>query len=449
MKSFQKEGQLMKKNGWMYIIALLSLLCCAILFPVSMIHAEEGNKTLELNDTWVTGSIGGEGDRYNFSVGSKGILTIDYTQQSEDRVFVEVSKIDSDIKKTAGGLVAEDQKTTVTETMGLEPGNYELKVRKSYSSDKTEVAYALKASFKAVSNNETEPNDTFETAMPLKQNTMIYGFCTYSDELDCYKVTLPKKQAVSIRWTTYIEDSDIYMYDNDFRSIKLNKYDTYNTGENNPCIYQDERVLEAGNYYIVVRGGVNSGRYLLSFITNSSEGIKARKITVKAQEKLAAKKSAKLKAVFTPSNTVNKDVTWSSSDKSVATVDANGKVTGKKPGKVTITVKAKDGSKVKGTCKLMIYPAQASSVKAVSTGGRKMFVVWNYQKGVTGYRVQYSRNKNFKGAKTIYRKQQYLEFARMKNLKKANYYVRVQSYYKLGKKTYYGAWSKVSKTYIK
>ena len=68
MKSFQKEGLLMKKNRWMYIIALLSLLCCAMLFPVSMIHAEEGNKTLELNDTWVTGSIGEEEDRYNFSV---------------------------------------------------------------------------------------------------------------------------------------------------------------------------------------------------------------------------------------------------------------------------------------------------------------------------------------------------------------------------------------------
>lgn len=48
-------------------------------------------------------------------------------------------------------------------------------------------------------------------------------------------------------------------------------------------------------------------------------------------------------AVVTPSNATNKDVTWTSTDTSIATISSSGKITGKAKGTATIICKTKDG----------------------------------------------------------------------------------------------------------
>ena len=62
------------------------------------------------------------------------------------------------------------------------------------------------------------------------------------------------------------------------------------------------------------------------------------------------KKSLQLKLTRTPITASDK-VTWRTSNQKVATVNKNGKVTAKKAGKVTITVKA-NGKKA--TCKITV-----------------------------------------------------------------------------------------------
>ena len=65
-------------------------------------------------------------------------------------------------------------------------------------------------------------------------------------------------------------------------------------------------------------------------------------------------KNCTLKATINPKNATNKKVTWSSSDKKVATVDKNGKVVAKRRGTCRITVSATDGSGVKAFCKVTV-----------------------------------------------------------------------------------------------
>ena len=97
-------------------------------------------------------------------------------------------------------------------------------------------------------------------------------------------------------------------------------------------------------------------------------------------------KTSNLKATVYPSNVANKKCTWSSSNTSVATVDSNGKVTAKKAGTATITVKTSNGKTA--TCKVTVnLPAPQITGLANTTGGIK--ISWNKVDGAYGYRLYY------------------------------------------------------------
>ncbi|MGN0369138.1 MAG: Ig-like domain-containing protein [Butyrivibrio sp.] len=68
--------------------------------------------------------------------------------------------------------------------------------------------------------------------------------------------------------------------------------------------------------------------------------------------------SVLLTATVEPENAADKTVTWVSSDESVATVDANGLVTGKNTGVATITASTKDGNTA--SCKIYVMSFEVS-----------------------------------------------------------------------------------------
>ena len=63
-----------------------------------------------------------------------------------------------------------------------------------------------------------------------------------------------------------------------------------------------------------------------------------------ATRRLETRRQINLSATVTPANAVNHLVTWSSSNRSVATVDARGRVTAVGPGTATITVRTVSGN---------------------------------------------------------------------------------------------------------
>lgn len=80
-------------------------------------------------------------------------------------------------------------------------------------------------------------------------------------------------------------------------------------------------------------------------------------VRVKLSEKsltLKVGKKAALEAVVKPENAYKKTLVWSSSNDSIASVSAKGKVTANAPGNAVITARATDGSGVTAVCVVMV-----------------------------------------------------------------------------------------------
>ena len=123
-------------------------------------------------------------------------------------------------------------------------------------------------------------------------------------------------------------------------------------------LYKDGKVDQAGaespveitglkpntqydNYALAYAG--KSGKTPLSFKTATQPvtGVSLDKETLS----LETGKTATLKATVAPTDATNKGLKWASTDKAIATVDNNGKVTGVKAGQATAVATTDDGKK--------------------------------------------------------------------------------------------------------
>ena len=149
--------------------------------------------------------------------------------------------------------------------------------------------------------------------------------------------------------------------------------------------------------------------------------------------------------------------TYTSSDPSVASVDAYGYVTPHKAGRAKITISTIGNVKynpANDSTVIKVYPNKAKLTrKPWSTGKGKIKVRWNKQDNVTRYEVRYSKYKSFKkGTYKTKKRNAAVNFYTTQSTiisglsRGYTYYVKVRAvkevYNDYGKKlTYYGRWS--------
>lgn len=149
--------------------------------------------------------------------------------------------------------------------------------------------------------------------------------------------------------------------------------------------------------------------------------------------------------------------TYTSSDPSVASVDAFGNVTPYKAGRAKITISTTGNVRynpVTTSTVIKVYPNKAAMTRKPWTAGKgKIKVRWNKQDNVTRYEVRYSKNKSFKKGtyKTKKRNAAVNSYSTQSTTisglsRGYTYYVKVRAvkevYNDYGKKlTYYGKWS--------
>ena len=110
----------------------------------------------------------------------------------------------------------------------------------------------------------------------------------------------------------------------------------------------------------------------VTVVVEKTQGIKASGITVSGESEVTVGATITLKAAVSPEDASDKSVEWSSSDPDTASVDAQGIVTGKKSGEVTVTAKARDGSGVAGSLKIIVKKADTLKLKVTDSNGNEI-----------------------------------------------------------------------------
>ncbi len=121
----------------------------------------------------------------------------------------------------------------------------------------------------------------------------------------------------------------------------------------------------------------------------------------------------------------------------------------KKVGKASATVTGK--GKYTGTKKIsFVIVPKAVAISSVKAGKEKVTVLWKRGTGITGYEIQYSLKKSFKGAETVLIRKPKTVSTVIGNLKPGKtYYVRVRTYKTVKGTVYYSAWSDARSARVK
>ncbi|MGN0394136.1 MAG: fibronectin type III domain-containing protein, partial [Coprococcus sp.] len=147
-------------------------------------------------------------------------------------------------------------------------------------------------------------------------------------------------------------------------------------------------------------------------------------------------------------------LTYKSSNTKVARVDKNGKITIRGCGRAKITIKASKTDKYNEASKtvtITVKPKQEKITSIKSLKSNTITVKWRKDTKATGYRIQYSTDKNFKkNVKTVWIKKNTITSKTITKLKAGKkYYVRVAAINKTDGRKIYGASSTIRSVKVK
>jgi len=342
--------------------------------------------------------------KYHFTVTDSSLVTINLTTVNECPVEASYNRMSivlhaDDDNKTK--LITADGGTlswvnsgegilSCTTLYKLLPGKYY--VRAEHISAGNAYGIVTLKSVTAIENDVGgEPNDTIAlaSAKPAVQTGTVYrGNINYGcykeegtsrfyqDNYDYYRFVVPY-DGYSVKLSaTHANDGkqkifSISLYDSSgwYMGSVLNMHNLFSAD----CEFKN---LDKGTYYIKIDGLATYGgdpvlpalateyTFRLDPIT-----VPVASVTLPTTQKVDVGNTVKLTPAILPEDATNKKVTWTTSAAAVATVDANGVVTGKKAGSARITVTTEDGSKT-AFCMVNV----ASPVTSLETARAKVYL---------------------------------------------------------------------------
>ena len=226
----------------------------------------------------------------------------------------------------------------------------------TWSSNNTEVATVEDGTVTAVSGGKATITVTTEDGGHTATCSVIVKLPDGSDPVDVtgvklFPATLPLKLGTSHTLITSVEPTNA-----------TNKAVTWSSSNEAVATVSDKGLVEAktvGTATITVTTK-DGGHTATCEVSVTAEDIVLTGITISPSETtLEVDKETTLSLTFVPVTATHKDVKWSSSDPTIATVDEHGKVKGIAEGKVTITVVSEKYETINNTCSVTVTPPAA------------------------------------------------------------------------------------------
>ena len=186
---------------------------------------------------------------------------------------------------------------------------------------------------------------------PVKDGYVFEGWY-YNDELFDFTAKIDKNITLEARYSIISEFSlntnSLSLTVGDSATLEANEKDdlTWNSSDEEVVIVEDGKLtaLKVGSAIITVTN--KDGKSVSCEVTvkeKEADEILVSNVTISGSKEVQVGSTIKLTAKITPNDATNKDVTWTSSNETIAKVDKNGKVTALKEGVVTITVTTNNG----------------------------------------------------------------------------------------------------------
>src|SRR5690554_5503627 len=175
---------------------------------------------------------------------------------------------------------------------------------------------------------------------------------------------------IGVVWTTPIQSQAAFDLGYKWRgSVDTGNYDSLILTSNVYSLKDEDFLKFAVNWGGTKDEETGYVEYILDIRNVVFEEVSVTGVTVNEEAlTLMALEEAQLEATIAPTNAVNKEVTWSSSNETVATVDENGLVTGLRAGEAIITVETVDGRYTAQTTVTVFEAAESFEVNDEFTG---------------------------------------------------------------------------------
>ena len=209
------------------------------------------------------------------------------------------------------------------------------------------------------------------TIYARSSNANVYAECKLKVDVPVENLVLNQKEVTILANETHILAPIVSPDDATTKEVQWSSSNT------NVCRVTDDGVLI----------GLKQGRAIITALIKDAYGTHTATCNIVIPESLLVdvtgvklnkttmtlKKGDRetLEATILPEDATNKTVVWTSSNKSVATVNANGRVTGLSAGKTTITVTTVNGGET-ASCEVTVTEAAAVPVTGISLSKTKL-----------------------------------------------------------------------------